>query len=144
LCEVSGQKHCMRVTGMLGAGVQSATLIFYKLLKMNYITKKIVRKDDAVHRQFLGVDFEVLAIGQESMVTKMHYKTTDNVPYHKHPNEQNGYVISGKYKLQFENNEYIITAGDSYSIPSNVEHTLEIIDPGEVIDVFTPVRQDYL
>lgn len=44
---------------------------------MNNITKKIVRKEDAVHRQFLGVDFEVLAIGQESMVTKMLYKTKD-------------------------------------------------------------------
>lgn len=113
-------------------------------LNMNYIMKNIVKKENAIHRQFLGVDFEVLAIGQESMVTKMLYKTTDNVPFHKHPNEQNGYVISGKYKLQFENNEYIITAGDSYSIPSNVEHTLEIIEAGEVIDVFTPVRQDYL
>ena len=111
---------------------------------MNHITKNIVRREDAVNRQFLGVDFEVLAIGKESMVTKMLYKTTDKVPFHKHPNEQNGYVISGKYRLQFNNIEYIITVGDSYSIPSNVEHTLEIIEAGEVIDVFTPVRQDYL
>lgn len=111
---------------------------------MNHITKNLVKKNDAVVKQFLGVDFEVLAIGSESMVTKMLYKNTDKVPFHKHPNEQSGYVISGKYELQFDNKKYLLTTGDSYSIPSNVEHTLEIIEAGEVLDVFTPVRQDYL
>ena len=33
---------------------------------------------------------------------------------------------------------------DSYTIPGNVEHTIEIIEPGEVIDFFTPPREDYL
>lgn len=69
----SGKKRYLRVSGILGPGIQSATLFFYKLLNMNYITKMIVRMEDAVHRQFLDVDFEVLAIGQESMVTKMLY-----------------------------------------------------------------------
>jgi hypothetical protein len=36
------------------------------------------------------MDFEVQAIGQESVVTKIHDKTTDNVPFHNHPNEQDG------------------------------------------------------
>jgi len=111
---------------------------------MTHQTKFVVKKDDAVKRQFLGVDFEVLAIGKDSMVTKMLYKETDAVPFHKHPNEQNGYVITGRYKLIFYNSAYILTNGDSYSIPANMEHALEIIEPGEVIDVFTPVRQDYL
>jgi quercetin dioxygenase-like cupin family protein len=44
----------------------------------------------------------------------------------------------------FNNNDYILSAGDSYSIPANLEHSLEIIEAGEIIDVFTPVRQDYL
>jgi len=111
---------------------------------MKHITKNFVKKEDAVYRRFLGVDFVVLAIGQNSMVTKMLYKITDNVPLHKHPNEQSGYVISGKYRLLFDDKEHILTTGDSYSIPSNIKHTLEIIEAGEVIDVFTPIRQDYL
>lgn len=106
--------------------------------------KLVVKKENAVRKQFLGVDFEVLAIGKESMVTKMLYKESDSVPFHKHPNEQNGYVITGQYKLIFDNNEYILKKGDSYSIPANMEHSMEIIEAGEVIDVFTPVRQDYL
>ena len=106
--------------------------------------KNIVKKENAVFRQFLRVDFVVLSIGNDTMVTKMLYKTTDNVPFHKHPNEQSGYVISGKYNLKFEGNEYVLTTGDSYSIPANIEHSIEIIEAGEVVDVFSPIRQDYL
>ncbi|HEY3390386.1 MAG TPA: cupin domain-containing protein [Prolixibacteraceae bacterium] len=111
---------------------------------MTHQTKLIVKKEDVVRKQFLGVDFEVLAIGKESMVTKMLYKNSDAVPFHKHPNEQNGYVITGRYRLIFDDKEYVLTKGDSYSIPANVEHSMLVIEAGEVIDVFTPVRQDYL
>lgn len=106
--------------------------------------KNIVKKGDAVSRQFLGVDFVVLSIGEDSMVTKMLYKLTDFVPFHKHPNEQSGYVISGKYKLKFEGKEHELSEGDTYSISANIEHSIEILEAGEVVDVFTPIRQDYL
>lgn len=49
--------------------------------------KNVVKKENAVSRQFLGVDFVVLSIGKDTMVTKMLYKSTDFVPLHKHPNE---------------------------------------------------------
>ena len=78
------------------------------------------------------------------MITKMNYKIGDSVPFHKHPNEQAGYVISGKIRLQFENNDQVLTAGDSYVIPENVNHSVEVIEAGEVIDVFTPPRKDYI
>ena len=104
----------------------------------------IVKKENATSRQFLGVDFVVLAIGEKSMVTKMLYKITDNVPTHSHPNEQNGYVVSGKYKLKMNNSISILESGDSYSIHKNIEHSLEVLIEGEVVDVFTPPREDYL
>jgi quercetin dioxygenase-like cupin family protein len=103
----------------------------------------IIKKEQAINKQFLGVDFVVLAIGEKSMVTKMLYKTTDNVPKHSHPNEQNGYVVSGKYRLKFNDFDEILQVGDSYSIPANIEHSIEIIEAGEIVDVFTPIREDY-
>ena len=106
--------------------------------------RNIVKKAEATPKQFLGVDFVVLSIGENSMVTKMLYKTTDFVPFHKHPNEQSGYVISGKYKLKFGGEEYLLSEGDTYSIPANVEHSIAIIEAGQVVDVFRQIRQDYL
>jgi quercetin dioxygenase-like cupin family protein len=104
----------------------------------------IVKSDDAQRRNFLRVDFVLLSHGPESMVTKMLYKKGDNPPLHKHPNEQSGYVISGSYRVIFGNNDQVIGPGDSYSIPRNVEHRIEIIEPGEVLDFFSPPRKDYL
>lgn len=104
----------------------------------------IVKSNESKKRTFKGVDFDVLAIGEKSMVTRMNYKVGDRVPEHHHPNEQSGYVISGKYRLKYQNYEEIIVPGDSYSIPANSAHSLEVIEAGEVIDVFTPIRQDYL
>lgn len=104
----------------------------------------IIKKQQAKHREFKGVSFDVLTVGEKSMVTKMNYKIGDQVPVHSHPNEQSGYVISGKYRIKFLNYDQILNPGDSYSIPENVDHSWEVIEAGEVIDVFTPPRQDYL
>ena len=78
------------------------------------------------------------------MVTKMLYKKGDHPPVHRHPNEQSGYVLSGQYKVIINHAAYEIGPGDSYTIPGDVEHSLEILEPGEVLDFFSPPRKDYL
>ncbi|MFA6199525.1 MAG: cupin domain-containing protein [Bacteroidales bacterium] len=104
----------------------------------------ITRKQNVKPRQFKGVSFDVLAVGEKSMVTKMNYKIGDKVPPHAHPNEQSGYVISGKYRINYLEFDETLNSGDSYSIPENVVHSWEVFESGEVIDVFTPPRLDYL
>jgi|SRR3989304_3370319 len=104
----------------------------------------IVKSNDSKHREFKGVKFEVLATGDKSMVTKMNYKIGDKVPPHSHPNEQSGFIISGEYLIIYGQIKEILKKGDSYSIPENIEHSWEVIIGGEVIDVFTPPRLDYL
>lgn len=104
----------------------------------------IVKSENAKNRQFKGVSFDVLAVGQKSMVTRMNYRVGDKVPLHSHPNEQSGYVISGKYRIKYQNINEILNFGDSYSVPENVEHSWEVLEDGEVIDTFIPPRLDYL
>jgi quercetin dioxygenase-like cupin family protein len=104
----------------------------------------IVKSENAKNRQFKGVSFDVLAVGQKSMVTRMNYRVGDKVPLHSHPNEQSGYVISGKYRIKYLDINEVLNSGDSYSVPDNVEHSWEVLEDGEVIDTFIPPRQDYL
>jgi quercetin dioxygenase-like cupin family protein len=104
----------------------------------------IVKSSDAQKRTFLGVDFVLLSHGLESMVTKMLYKSGDAPRLHKHPNEQSGYVISGKYRIVIGDEVREIGPGDSYTIPRDVNHSIEILVAGEVVDVFSPPRKDYL
>jgi quercetin dioxygenase-like cupin family protein len=104
----------------------------------------IIRASDAQLREFKGVTFELLAVGEQSMVTKMKYRLGNLVPTHRHPNEQSGYVVSGRYRLKIADAEHVLESGDSYAIPADVEHSIEVLDGGEVVDVFTPPRPDYL
>ena len=104
----------------------------------------IVKSTESKKRKFKGVNFELLSIGRKSMITKMNYTQGNKVPFHSHPNEQAGYVVSGKILIQFANEDQILSTGDSYVIPENEEHSVEVIESGEVIDVFTPPREDYL
>ena len=109
--------------------------------------KIFVSRDNAVKRTFKGVNLDSLAVGERSMVTKMNYVKGNFATMHSHPHEQCGYVISGKYRLIVEGDDridVIMHPGDSYAIPGNIPHSFEVIECGEVVDVFTPHREDYL
>ncbi|MDE6859596.1 MAG: cupin domain-containing protein [Duncaniella sp.] len=109
--------------------------------------KIVVKKDDALKRTFKGVNLDSLAVGEKSMVTKMNYVKGNFATMHQHPHEQCGYVISGRYHLIVECEpaiDVILTDGDSYALPGNTPHSFEVLEGGEVIDVFTPCREDYL
>ena len=104
----------------------------------------IVRSKDAKQRKFKGVSFDVLAVGERSMVTRMNYTADNSVPFHRHPHEQSGYVVSGKYRLKSGGVDEILEPGDTYSIAGNSPHSFEVIEAGRVIDFFSPPREDYL
>lgn len=104
----------------------------------------VTKKEDAKKRKFKGVSLDSLAVGVNSMVTKMNYAAGNFATTHTHPHEQSGYVISGKYRMVIENQEYELNPGDSYAVPGNVPHSFEVLEAGEVVDVFTPIREDYL
>lgn len=104
----------------------------------------VIKKEQAKKRRFKGVSLDSLAVGEKTIVCKMNYVIGNFATEHKHPHEQSGYVISGKYRMTIDGQEYELNPGDSYAIPGNTPHSFKVIESGEVIDVFTPIREDYL
>ena len=100
----------------------------------------IVKSKEAKQHKF----FDVLAVGEKSMVTRMNYTAGKIVPFHQHPHEQSGYVISDKIRLKLGDVDEMLEPGDSYSIAGNTPHSFEVIETGKVIDFFCPPREDYL
>lgn len=107
-------------------------------------TLLVVKSTDAKKRVFKGVHLDSLAVGEKSMVCKMNYQDGDFATEHQHPHEQCGYVISGEYELTVKDKKWNLVSGDSYAIPGNTPHSFRVLKAGEVIDVFTPQREDYL
>lgn len=63
---------------------------------------------------------------------------------HSHPHEQLVYVIRGRLSFVRGNEKFDIAAGDSLIVPSGVEHQAAAYEASEVLDVFSPSREDYL
>ena len=104
----------------------------------------IVKSTEARPRNSFGVSFDLLAIGPQSMMTKMRYRRDNVIPFHSHLNEQIGYVLSGRIRVRTRDSQHELGTGDTYAIPANVEHCIEIIEAAEEVQVFTPLREDFL
>ena len=63
---------------------------------------------------------------------------------HSHPHEQVSQVIEGKFELTLNGETRILQPGDVAVIPPNIEHGGTAITYCKLLDVFTPVREDYL
>jgi quercetin dioxygenase-like cupin family protein len=72
----------------------------------------IVKSENAKNRLFKGVSFDVLVVGNKSMVTSMNYRVGVKVQLHSHPNEQSGYVISGKQRIKYQDIKEILISVD--------------------------------
>ncbi|MEN8226240.1 MAG: cupin domain-containing protein [Bacteroidota bacterium] len=66
------------------------------------------------------------------------------VPVHSHPHEQTGIMISGKLSFNVEGEVWDAETGDSWCLPGGIEHSAEALEDSVVVEVFSPVREDYL
>ncbi len=66
------------------------------------------------------------------------------VPSHQHANEQIATVLSGQLRFRVGDDEQVVGPGESVVIPSNVPHEVEALEDSVVMDVFAPVREDWV
>ena len=81
--------------------------------------------------------------GNRSTVAFWEIKAGSRVPAHSHIHEQVTHIIEGELQMNVGGVKYNFTAGTVHVIPSNVEHDAFAVTDCKVIDVFTPVREDY-
>jgi quercetin dioxygenase-like cupin family protein len=110
---------------------------------MQHVTLHVVRAPEAQHRNSFGVAFELLAEGPQCMMTKMHYRVGNLIPFHSHPNEQIGYVLFGRVRVLTREATTELGPGDTYVVPANVEHSIEILEDADEVQVFTPPRPEF-
>jgi quercetin dioxygenase-like cupin family protein len=73
------------------------------------------------------------------------FKLAENavIPVHSHPQEQTGYLVSGHLIMTIAKADHEIRPGDSWTIPGGIEHGVKVLEDSVVIEVFSPVREDY-
>lgn len=91
-----------------------------------------------------GIDRKTLVRGEKSLLTEFRMEKGSQLPLHKHPQEQVGYLVAGHIVLYIGNVQYDICPGDSWAILGDVEHAADILEDSIAIEIFSPIREDYL
>ncbi|MEP0519621.1 MAG: cupin domain-containing protein [Hyphomicrobiales bacterium] len=92
-----------------------------------------------------GVTRQVLADHSELMVVAFRFSQEGaEGALHNHPHIQSTYVESGRFRFSIAGVESEVKAGDSFVIPTNAVHGCVCLEPGTLVDCFTPRRDDFL
>ena len=93
---------------------------------------------------FENLQRKVHAFNDKLMLTEHHMAKGSVFPRHSHPHEQLAYLISGHIKIICGDYTFEGRAGDSFVVRGGIEHQVFAIEESVALDIFTPVREDYL
>src|SRR6267142_2847910 len=85
-----------------------------------------------------------LVTGEREMIAQIYLKRGCLVPMHSHESEQMTYILQGALRFLIGGEEITVREGEVLHIPSWVEHQAEALEDTFELDVFSPIRQDWL
>lgn len=91
-----------------------------------------------------GVVRQVLSDSPELMVVSFRFEAGAEGALHDHPHVQSTYVKAGRFRFTLGDETREVGPGDSFVIPSGLRHGCICLEAGELIDNFTPRRDDFL
>jgi quercetin dioxygenase-like cupin family protein len=91
-----------------------------------------------------GVELSTLVHGEKTLMARFKLKKGSALPSHHHVYEQAGMLISGRIVLTIDGVEHNAVPGDSWCIASDVPHSAKALEDSVAVELFSPVREDYL
>ena len=107
--------------------------------------------DTTIFKHFTDIPTKEIAPGffsklihtANNTINFIEVKAGNSVPDHAHVHEQCSFVIEGQFELTVNGVPQLLDAGLFAVIPSNVRHSGRAITDCRLIDIFSPVREDY-
>lgn len=90
------------------------------------------------------IEMRTLAYGEKTLMSEFRLQKDAQLPRHSHPHEQIGYLVSGQLQLTIGSETCLLEPGDSWCIAGDIEHEAVALQNSLAIEVFSPVREDYL
>ena len=90
-----------------------------------------------------GLSRQVLAWNERMMLVRHLMQRGWIGTRHSHPHEQLVYVIRGRLHVTAGERAFEATSGDSFIVPGGTEHQARALEESEVLDIFTPFREEY-
>ena len=107
-------------------------------------TVRLHRWDEIALEKVTEMISRKIVTGERLMLAQIYLKKGALVPKHSHESEQMTYVLQGALKFLISGEEITVREGEVLHIPSWVEHQAEALDDTFELDLFSPIRQDWL
>jgi quercetin dioxygenase-like cupin family protein len=91
-----------------------------------------------------GVKRKIMAYDDKLMVVKVDFETGSVGTLHRHYHSQITHVESGEFEVEINNEKKLLKAGDAFYVPPNIMHGAVCVQAGRLIDVFSPMREDFI
>jgi len=91
-----------------------------------------------------GVCRKILAYTDELMCVENRFEKGGVGTLHAHPHTQITYVVSGVFEFEIDGEKKTVTAGDTMLKKDGVVHGCVCLEAGVLLDIFTPMRQDFV
>ena len=88
---------------------------------------------------------KVLSADGSLMMVEVHFKKGGVGAVHSHDrHEQISYITQGRFEVTVGNEKMVLKKGDCYYSPRNTPHGAVALEDGIILDIFTPIREDFL
>ena len=104
----------------------------------------VFHKDAALNDLGGGTSRRVLAYTENLMIVEVNFEVGSVGSVHTHPHCQNTYVRSGRFRFNVDGEYVEVGPGDTIAFPSNIPHGTLCLEPGTLLDIFTPMREDFV
>jgi len=107
-------------------------------------TVRVHRWDEIALEKITEMISQKIVTGERQMLAQIYLKRGALVPMHSHESEQMTYILQGALRVLVGGEEMTVREGEVLHVPSWIPHQAEALQDTFELDVFSPVRQDWL
>ena len=106
---------------------------------------KVIYSNDVPYKDLGGgVRRRVLAYQDQLMIVEVNFEKGSEGSVHTHPHSQNTYVRSGRFRFMVDGEAVEVGPGDTLAFPPDIPHGTLCLEAGTLLDIFTPMREDFV
>jgi quercetin dioxygenase-like cupin family protein len=105
---------------------------------------RLHRWDEIALEKITEMMSQKIITGEREMLAQIYLKRGALIPLHSHDSEQMTYVLQGSLRFMVGHEEVVVREGEVLHIPANVAHQAEALEDTFELDVFSPIRADWL
>jgi len=110
------------------------------------VFEKTLVEDNKLPWEVVGdkIKRKIMSYSKDLMLVKVAFEKGGIGAVHKHPHLQISYIASGVFEITIDGETKLLKEGDVYFVPSDILHGAVCIEDGVLVDVFNPMREDFI